>query len=239
MANCTYTLKGRKFASYADLLGYIGELAQKGALELDGIDDIVYSKASKQQVQVQKLQDLKANYVPRLNTEVTTSSLTDGEPSIKGATSIIDFLDSPACALGERPLLTPISREDYIVNQIEKLVKEEGMKEEDAKELVEATVSHWDKVQEDSFALHKLFTNKHIWNPNSTDVDFMSEVQDSLPDSLKGTRLTTELFNQLKKFYISEKGKYSGSQAIKGINLVSKIKGLDQEIVGHIDYLFV
>ena len=55
----------------------------------------------------------------------------------------------------------------------------------------------------------------------------MSEVQDSLPDSLKGTRLTTELFNQLKKFYILEKGKYSGSQAIKGINLVSKIKGLD------------
>lgn len=47
MANCTYTLKGRKFASYADLLGYIGELAATGALELNGIDDIVYSKVSK------------------------------------------------------------------------------------------------------------------------------------------------------------------------------------------------
>lgn len=239
MANCTYTIKGRKFASYTELLGYIDELAQTGALELNGVDDIVYSKASKQSVQVQKLKALKANYTPRLNVEVTTSSLTDGEPGLKGATSIIDFLDSPACSLGERPLLTPLSREDYVKSQVEKLVKEEGMKEEDALKVVEDTISHWDKVQEDSFALHKLFTNNHIQNPDSTDIDFMTEVQDSLPDSLKGARLTTELFNQLKRFYISEKGKYSGSQAIKNVNLVSKIKGLDQEIVGHIDYLFV
>lgn len=239
MANCTYTIKGRKFSSYTDLLGYIDELAQTGALELNGLDDIVYSKASKQSVQVQKLKDLKANYTPRLNTEVTTSSLTDGEPSIKGATSIIDFLDSPACSLGERPLLTPLSREDYVKSQVEKLVKEEGMKEDEALKIVEDTISHWDKVQEDSFALHKLFTSNHIQNLDSTDVDFMTEIQDSLPESLKGTRLATELFNQLKRFYISEKGKYTGSQAIKNVNLVSKIKGLDQEIVGHIDYLFV
>lgn len=239
MANCTYTIKGRKFSSYTDLLGYIDELAQTGALELNGVDDIVYSKASKQSVQVQKLKELKASYTPKLSTEVTTSSLTDGEPGVKGAMSIIDFLDSPACSLGERPLLTPLSREDYIKSQVEKLVKEEGMKEEDAIKSVEDTISHWDKVQEDSFALHKLFTNNHIQNPDSTDIDFMTEVQDSLPDSLKGVRLTTELFNKLKQFYIREKGKYSGSQAIKNINLVSKIKGLDQEIVGHIDYLFV
>lgn len=239
MANCTYTIKGRKFSSYTDLLGYIDELAQTGALELNGVDDIVYSKASKQSVQVQKLKELKASYTPKLSTEVTTSSLTDGEPGVKGAMSIIDFLDSPACSLGERPLLTPLSREDYIKSQVEKLVKEEGMKEEDAIKSVEDTISHWDKVQEDSFALHKLFTNNHIQNPDSTDIDFMTEVQDSLPDSLKGVRLTTELFNKLKQFYIREKGKYSGSQAIKNVNLVSKIKGLDQEIVGHIDYLFV
>lgn len=239
MANCTYTIKGRKFSSYTDLLGYIDELAQTGALELNGVDDIVYSKASKQSVQVQKLKELKANYTPKLSTEITTSSLTDGEPGVKGAVSIIDFLDSPACSLGERPLLTPLSREDYIKSQVEKLVKEEGMKEEDAIKSVEDTISHWDKVQEDSFALHKLFTNNHIQNPDSTDIDFMTEVQDSLPDSLKGVRLTTELFNKLKQFYIREKGKYSGSQAIKNVNLVSKIKGLDQEIVGHIDYLFV
>lgn len=239
MANCTYTIKGRKFSSYTDLLGYIDELAQTGALELNGVDDIVYSKASKQSVQVQKLKELKANYTPKLSTEVTTSSLTDGEPGVKGAMSIVDFLDSPACSLGERPLLTPLSREDYIKSQVEKLVKEEGMKEEDAIKSVEDTISHWDKVQEDSFALHKLFTNNHIQNPDSTNIDFMTEVQDSLPDSLKGVRLTTELFNKLKQFYIREKGKYSGSQAIKNVNLVSKIKGLDQEIVGHIDYLFV
>lgn len=158
---------------------------------------------------------------------MTTSSLTDGEPGLKGATSIIDFLDSPACSLGERPLLTPLSRADYVKSQVEKLVKEEGMKEEDALKVVEDTISHWDKVQEDSFALHKLFTSNHIQNPDSTDIDFMTEVQDSLPDSLKGVRLITELFNQLKRFYISEKGKYSGSQAIKNVNLVSKIKGLD------------
>lgn len=239
MANCTYTIKGRKFSSYTDLLGYIDELAQTGALELNGVDDIVYSKASKQSVQVQKLKELKANYTPKLSTEVTTSSLTDGEPEVKGAMSIIDFLDSPACSLGERPLLTPLSRADYVKRQVEKLVKEEGMEKEDALKVVEDTISHWDRVQEDSFALHKLFTNNHIQNPDSTDIDFMTEVQDSLPDSLKGVRLTTELFNKLKQFYIREKGKYSGSQAIKNVNLVSKIKGLDQEIVGHIDYLFV
>ena len=49
-----------------------------------------------------------------------------------------------------------------------------------------------------------------------------------------------QLYNGLKKtFYIREKGKYPDSKTITNVNLVSKLLNQDNEIFGHIDYLFV
>lgn len=234
MVNCKYTLKGKTYNSYTELLNYL----DSANLELKDISDIVYSRISSQQSQIDKIKELKANYVPRIDTETNITSLISGEPSAKGAMSIIDFIDSPSCVLPSgRPLITPLSREDYIKRQIELLSEEVG--ENEAKKMVAETVSNWDKIQRDSLALHNLFTNNNIQSRTATDIDFINEVRSQLPESLNSTGLLTELFNNLKHNYMVEKGKYSGSQAIKNVNLTAKIKGLDQEILGHIDYLFV
>lgn len=231
MDNCVYTLKGNKFQSYSELLDYISTL---GDISLKDVSDIVYSKSNRQSVQVEKILELKASYTPKKSQE----SFTDGEPSAEGALSILDFLDSPACSVNGRSLVTPLSREDYIKTQIEKLM-EQGVQQEQAQELVTKITSNWDRIQEDSLALHPIFTDKLISDPGATDIDFLGQVKDKLPSSLNNTRLIIELFNKLKRFYISEKGKYPDSRAIRNVNLTSQIKGLSKQILGHIDYLFV
>lgn len=234
MVNCKYTLKGKTYNSYTELLNYL----DSANLELENISDIVYSRVSSQQSQLDKLKELKATYIPTIDTEANVSSLVSGEPSAKGAMSIIDFIDSESCVLPSgRHLVTPLSREDYIKRQIDLL--SEDMNEEEAKKEVAKIISNWDKIQKDSLALHNLFTNNNIQNRTATDVDFINDVKEQLPESLSNTGLLTELFNRLKHTYMVEKGKYTGSQAMKNINLTTKIKGLDQELLGHIDYLFV
>lgn len=227
MDNCKYIIEGNTFSSYSDLLDYISTLTN---LDLDNIPDIVYSKSSRQTSQVEKLLKLKTDYIPKKN----SISFIDSEPQAEGALSILDFIDSLACIINGRPLVTPLSREDYIEKQIEKLV-EQGTSREEAEQTVNKIVSNWDTVQEDSLKLHQTFTDKIISNPDATDIDFADKFKSILPNN----RLLIDLYNKLKRFYISEKGKYPESRAIRNINLTSRIKELDQEIFGHIDYLFV
>ena len=227
MDNCKYIIEGNTFSSYSDLLDYISNLTN---LDLDNIPDIVYSKSSRQTSQVEKLLKLKIDYIPKKN----SVSFIDSEPQAEGALSILDFIDSPACVINGRSLVTPLSREDYIEKQIEKLV-EQGTSQEEAEQIVNKIVSNWDTVQEDSLKLHQTFTDKIISNPDATDIDFADKFKSILPNN----RLLIDLYNKLKRFYISEKGKYPESRAIRNINLTSRIKELDQEIFGHIDYLFV
>lgn len=231
MKKCKYIINGNSFSSYSELLDYISTL---GNLNLDSISDIVYSKSNKQSTQVEKLNNLKATYIPKKN----SVSFTDSEPQAEGALSITDFLDSPACVINGRPLVTPLSREDYKKKQIEKIV-EQGISQEEAESIVDTTTTNWDRIQEDSLSLHQTFTDFIISSPDATEIDFASKFKNAMPQSLSSTRLMMELYNKLKRFYISEKGKYPDSKTVRNINLISKIKGLDQELLGHIDYLFV
>lgn len=235
MANCTYTIKGRKFSSYTDLLGYIDELAQTGALELNGVDDIVYSKSPRMEAQVQKLRDLKASYTTKADTEFNVSQMINGEPESNN--SIINFLDSPKCAIEGRPLVTPLNRENYIKSQVENLVQERGISEEEAVKIVENILENWKRIQEDSLILHQMFTSKEVIS--GTDVDFISRFQDEIPDSLRSTSLLIQLHDSLRKVYYREKKKYVDCTAISGINLSSKLKDDAQELIGHIDQMFI
>ena len=112
MDNCKYIIEGNTFSSYSDLLDYISTLTN---LDLDNIPDIVYSKSSRQTSQVEKLLKLKTDYIPKKN----SVSFIDSEPQAEGTLSILDFIDSPACVINGRSLVTPLSREDYIEKQIE------------------------------------------------------------------------------------------------------------------------
>lgn len=235
MANCTYTLKGRKFNSYTELLNFVDDLASKGALELDKLDDIVYSKYPAMDAQVADLKKLKASYNPKIETEFNVSSLLNGEPEVNN--SIINFLDSKACAINGRQLVTPLDKAEYVTHQIKKLVGENPTSEEEkaAREAVQATLDHWQRVQEDSFELHKMYTDPSLKN----NADFLTKFYDHVPESLKDVRLLTELSEELRKRFNFTKRSYPDSTVISNINLTAKIKQTGQEILGHIDQLII
>ncbi len=229
MVNCKYTLKGKTYNSYTELLNYL----DSANLELKDISDIVYSKVPKMDLQVQKLKDLKASYTPQASKEFNISSAINGEPDENN--SILNFLDSPQCTIEGRPLVTPLDRENYVKNQTNSISQERNISKEDAEKIVQDTINSWKRIQEDSFSLHQMFTSRELVG---TDVDFVTKFYDIVPDSLKNTGLLTELHSQLRRTFYREKKKYVDCTAMSGVNLKAKLKN-GQEIIGHIDQLFI
>lgn len=238
MANCTYTLKGTKFNSYTELLDFL----DNKNLDLSNISDIVFSKVSKQEQQVNKIIDIKHEYKPVNSKEQTVSDNINGEPEVEGKLSILDYLDSPECTINGRHLVTPMSKEDYIEAQVAKMMKDTALNytEEQCRAIVNNTVQNWSTIQQDSLLIHSMFTDKTIWDPKKQYVDFIENHKDEIKDSKMNTALMKQLFDGLKQtFYVREKGKFPNSKRVTNINLISKINNTSREIFGHIDYLFV
>lgn len=238
MVNCTYILKGTKYNSYAELLNFL----DTKTLDLDNVSDIVYSKVPKQKQQVEKILKLKTEYKPKKQVGQDVSDNINGEPSVVGRMSILDYIDSPTCAIQGRRLVIPITREEYITASAAKMKKDTSLNytEEQCRAIAEETVRHWDVIQEDSLLLHDLFTDKTISDRKAQDVDFINNNKEKLKNTRLNETLMKQLFGGLKKtFYIKEKGKYPNSWNLTNVNLISKIKNSSQEIFGHIDYLFV
>lgn len=234
MINCTYTINGMEPMSYTQLLSYVDRLNQKGRLELDKLSDIVYSKYPKMDAQVDILNKIKGSYKPKAESNFTTSSIIDSEPNYNN--SILNYLDSPECTLGGKPLVTPLNKEEFIKNESEKISEERNIPIEDAVKLVEATIENWKRVQEDGMFLHTTYASNEVLKSDS---EFISKFYDSAPESLKDTRILLSLYNQLKNKYIYRKGLLEDSTTINGINLTAKIKGTAQEIMGHIDQMII
>ena len=238
MVNCTYTLKGTKYNSYTDLLNFL----EGKVLDLTDISDVIYSKVPRQQQQVERILKLRAEYKPKTQIGQNVSDNINGEPSVNGRMSILDYIDSPTCAIQGRRLVTPITREEYIIASAAKMMKDTSLNytEEQCRAIAEETVKHWDVIQQDSLLLHDMFTDKTISDRDAQDIDFINNHQDKLKNTRLNESLMKQLFNGLKRtFYIKEKGKYPNSWGLTNINLISKIKDSSQEIFGHIDYLFV
>lgn len=238
MVNCIYTLKGTKYQSYSALLDFL----EKQNINLENISDIVYSKVSKQEQQVDRILKLKRDYKPNTSVKEGVSDNVNGEPSVEGRASILDYIDSPSCAINGRRLVTPITTEEYVDASIAKMLKDTSVKytPEECRAIVEDTVKHWSIIQEDSILLHSMFTDKTISDRSAQDVDFISNQQDKIEGTRLNDVLLKQLFNGLKKtFYIKEKGKHPSSYSLTNVNLTTNIKDSSQEIFGHIDYLFV
>lgn len=238
MINCIYTLKGTTFNSYSELLDFL----DTKNLDLSKISDIVFSKVPKQEQQIQKVLNIKHEYKPKNTSEQTVSDGINGEPEVEGRMSILDYLDSPECAINGRPLVTPMSKEDYVEAAVAKMIKDTslGYTEEQCREVVNNTVKNWNTIQEDSLLLHSMFTDKTVYDRNAQDVDFIENYKNEIKNTRVTDVLMKQLFEGLKKtFYIREKGKYPNSRNLTNINLLSKVKNTSREIFGHIDYLFI
>ena len=231
MKYCKYTITstGDVFNSYSELLSFLEGKLTNG--ELEDITDIVFSKSTKYEAQKQKLDEIKVEGIE----EAKDASIIDGEPAFKSRLSVLEFFDSEYANINGKPLVTPFNTEDYI-NQEIAILTDKGVEKEEAIRQVQNEISNQDKIQEDGTWLHQLVRSSAYLEDDSSDfIDRLSEI----PDRLNNNQLLASLHKQLKQRYLREKGRWTNSKAYKGFTLKAKLKGLDQELFGKIDWLFL
>lgn len=230
---CIYTIKetGQEFLSYSDLLKYLHEYFEQdvNSDKLKNISDIVYSKTPKQDTVVEKLDKISESRKMK-----ESSSATDSDPIIEGAVNILEFFDMPQCNIKDNPLVTPYNIDNYRTNSIQELQKE-GYSEDEAIKIVDQEISNWDYIKEDAKFIHGLANSTNIWV--NDEAEFLEKIKDTLPTRMK--RVAISLRDQLKNTWAKEKGSVANAESKQNVNIKAKLKGLDQELFGHIDWLFI
>lgn len=238
--NCTYIIEGvGTLNSYTDLLNYLDNVDISSYTD---ITDVVYSKYARRDDLHKQLKTLSKNYVTRKRKEsesVGLQVMMDGEPLIResGVLSIQEFLDCPACNINGKALLTQMNTEDFINSEIRAKTKE-GLSDEQATKYVENIIKNWNIIEEDSIALHSLFTSSYILNKEA---DLFTEDAKKIitPRLDKNTVLLDNLHHQLRGIYLNITSQHKDSKVIKNLNIKAALNNLDKDIVGHIDYLFI
>lgn len=235
MNYCHYTLKanGQEFTSYSELLDYLDEVfsTNKERAKLNKISDIVFSKANRQTSQLDKLNKIKIDGL-----KLSSATLVDGEPSFESSKmNILNFLDSPQCNIDDKPLVTPFNTDEYIQESIRHLSEDLGIDPEEAKKQVLQEVEQWKFLRNDAKFIHALGDSKLIFEED--DAKFEEQLKDTVPDSMK--KIAISLRDQLRGVWIKEKGKFPNSKAMQGLNVKAKLNGFDEDIFGHIDWLFI
>lgn len=238
MKYCHYTLKlGNRdidFTSYSDLFNFLDDYfnKSKNAKKLGTITDIVFSKNANQKTIVQQLKDkqLEGKYFG------TIQSVVDGEPTFfdNSKVTISKFLDMEQCNINNRRLVTSYNVEDYKKYAIEDL-QNKGYSEQDATNIINEEVQSWEFLKEDAKFVHKL-ANSNIFNIKD-DATFLNTIKDDVPDSLKEVAIS--LKDQLQHSWKMAQGATPNQEFFKGLNIKAKLKNFDEDIFGHIDWLFV
>ena len=222
--NCVYTFGKDKF-SYAELYSKISKQEY-----FNGSSDILFSKSSRFKDQTTKLQKIKVDGIE--STEST--KLSDGEPNLKGGLSVLDFIDSEQCNIGGTPLVPRLNNDDYLTYYVKQLV-DSGISEEEAQAKAKQELENWEHIREDGLFIHKLANSSLLFEDDVMKVE--AAMKDSIPQSF--FMQVGNLKEGLHKAYISEKGRYADSKAYRGLVIKSKLKGLDKDLLGKIDWLFV
>ena len=232
MEYCHYTFQGQEFNSYHELLNKLDEYFRTdGANELESINDVVYSKSNFQDVQKQRIDKIRQD-----NLKFATASLVNGAPIFEGnKLSVLEFLDSPECKINTRQLVTPFNINDYIEESTKHYIEKQGLDESDARALVYKEIEQWENIKDDAKYVHILGDGSALLEDD--DAVFKEKVKNIIPE--KFNNVLIKLKDQLKYTYIKEKGKYKDSIAVKNLNIKAKLKEIDKDIFGHIDWLFV
>ncbi len=230
MEYCHYSFNGKDFTSYHELLNYLDEYFKTNVDELQSVTDIVYSKANFQNQQKERIEKVKLN-----NIKFAQASLINGEPSFEGnKLSILDFLDSPECNIEGRQLVTPLNIDQYIEESVKHLI-DQGEEEAVARQKTNLEVQQWEHIKEDAKYVHVLGSSSLIFEED--DAVFSEKIKDKIPQHLQ--KAAIRLKDGFRQVYIEQKGNYTDSVAIKNLNLKAKLKEIDKEIFGHIDWLFI
>ena len=236
MNYCHYKIKssGKEFTSYSELLDYIDSALTTDPNLLDGISDIVFSKTTRQTGQVESIEKIKLN--PSSQNQ-SVQSIVNGEPTGgSNRLSILEFLESDYCKIGESRLVLPFNQDNYIQENIKQMLQNnQSMSEEQAQQTVTSQVKQWEYLKNDSKFIHQL-ANNNI-EEEIDDAEFMKLIENTVPKNLSNVAI--DLKDQLRSTLLAESSKYADNTLIKNFDLKATIKGLNQDLYGHIDWMFI
>lgn len=238
MITCDYEYDGRPISKYQ-----LYKLLLKTLDEDATIDDVLFSRADKQNGRTKILESIKKQ--GKLDSKKSNSIL-DGDVCYEGdhgEFSISSFVDSPFFDLNsiyQKRNIDDYKREEYAI-----LTEQEGYTPEQANKKIENTIKNWDKVAEDSKVLHQLCIDYSIgFHEKDWDAKKQEFIRKALTiikaDSpFRNTELLEKLYVTFATFYRDTKGSFADGNSIRNIGLTGKLKDIDSKLFGHIDYAFI
>lgn len=235
---CSYTFNGKVYASYQELLDSLD------SADIDKALSILFS-LSKQDAIYGSLHELKREYKFK-QWEKSNFNGMDGEPSVDtnsdDVMSIQQFIDSAYFMIDGEPPVFRMVFEEYLKHKTEELVKSKAMSEEDAEMYVSVMKDRWEKIAQDAFDLHRLVVSTKGKGDELTYQELSASTTGTSFQGIadKVEEVSSEVIRQVfLKNGANKTGGMDKGKLIKNINLAATLKGLDKEIVGHIDYLIV
>lgn len=211
--------------------------------DIDEALSILFS-LSKQDTIYDSVMQLKKEYQFKTWEKKTFNSI-DGEPSIDVGSdmmSIQQFIDSHYFMVNGEPPMFKMVFEDYLKYKKENLVENKKLSESDAEDYVNLMKDRWEIIAKDAFDLHKLLVSTKGKNNDLTyqelSVSATGTAFQSIVDKVEAA--STNIIKQVFLRNGSDKvGGGAKGKLIKNVNLSAELKGIPEEIVGHIDYLII
>ena len=232
---CSYTFNGEPGLSYQELISKLSNS------EIDTALSILFSL--KQDQVYDSIQDLKKEYKFKQWQKSNFNSI-DGEPSVDAGEnmSIQQFIDSHYFMVNGKAPVFKMVFDDYLKHKKEDLVSNKHMKEEEAESYIKLMKSHWEVIAKDAFDLHKLLVSTKGKGDQLTYQELSGGTIGTSFQSIvdKIEEASSKIIRQVFLRNGSDKtGGGNKGKLIKNVNLSAELKGIDESIVGHIDYLIV
>ena len=232
---CTYTYNGEANLSYQALIEKLSNSDIENALS-------ILFKLSQEQVYDQIVQ-AKKDYKFKQWEKATYNGM-DGEPSVDAGDnlSIQQFIDSHYFMINGEPPMFKMVFDDYLKYKKKEMVESRRMTEEQAEARISVMKDRWELIAKDAFDFHKIVVSTFGNNDQIQYEDLRKQAQGT---SFQGSvdklqEASSKIIRQV--FLRNGSDKVGGGKKgtlIKNINLSSELKGISQELIGHIDYLIV
>lgn len=232
---CKYTFNGNVHDSYQELITHLSEE------DIDKALSILFSLSDKQEQVYNSIVELKEKYKYEFK---KSTNIIDGEPSLETTEnmSIQQFIDSHYFMINGEPPMFKMVFDDYLKYKKEDLIATKHIKEEEAEAYVNLMKDRWETIAKDAFDLHKLLVSTR---GKGEELTYQELSVNSAGTAFQGIADKVEKASSevIKKVFLKNgSDKVNGGnkgQLIKNVNLSARLRGMEEEIIGHIDYLMI
>lgn len=241
MESCTYRYydsdgKVHVFDSYTKLIEHLEK-----TVSLEDINDLIFSQGDLQTIRADKIEQIKA--MNKNAPEFTTKgvSMMDGGVDIeapKGDFTAQSFVDSPYYLVGGEPPMFKMNTEDYVRIMKKQWTTKGSLTEEEAEARGATIQARWDEIAENSKDFHRLMMLPPTDIAQEWVLRTRSTAFRTLSDQMH--KAEKDIHYQVMKWNGKDhQGIRPNSRLIKNVHLQADLKGMDEKIFGHLDYVVV